>query len=221
MGVVVRFPVRRHARASSTLAANTAKRSADNPASLALFVARTRVHHSEGILSLSRHFEIAGGRAPMSAAISAWESQSSMIERNEEGESTIPDSVRQSVLKHKDKVSWDEICPQGHNVLMKKPKPVSVFKEQFTARVAHARHEAGYTQATMAEALGFGPTDDSKAQGKYHKYEKRSLMPHYLIPQFCALCDVPLGWLYSGPAVERPVEKRGRKAKPPPNRRTA
>jgi hypothetical protein len=104
---------------------------------------------------------------------------------------------------------------------MKKPKPISEFKEQFTARVAHARHKAGYTQATMAEALGFGPTDDSKAQGKYHKYEKRSLMPHYLIPTFCALCEIPVGWLYSGPAVARPVEKRGRKPKPPPARRVA
>jgi transcriptional regulator with XRE-family HTH domain len=104
---------------------------------------------------------------------------------------------------------------------MKKPNPISTFKDQFTARVAFARHKAGYTQATMAEALGFGPADDSKAQGKYHKYEKRSMMPHYIIPQFCALCDVTVGWLYNGPVVVRPVEKRGRKPKPAPARRAA
>lgn len=218
---IIQFP-QHHVRASSVcFAANRAKNSAVTPAAFARSVAKTRVHHSEGILSLSRHFEIAGGRPPMSAAISAWESQSSMTERNDEGESTIPDLIRQLVLKDKDKVSWDDGSPQGHNVLMKKSKPISTFKDEFTARVAHARQKAGYTQATMAEALGFGPTDDSKAQGKYHKYEKRSLMPHYLIPQFCALCDITVGWLYNGPVVERLVEKRGRKPKMAPRRRAA
>lgn len=113
------------------------------------------------------------------------------------------------------------MSPQGHNVFVKKPNTVSTFKDQFTARVAFARHKAGYTQATMAEALGFGAVDDPSAQGKYHKYEKRSLMPHYLIPQFCALCDITVGWLYNGPAVARPVEKRGRKRKASPDRRAA
>ena len=94
----------------------------------------------------------------------------------------------------------------------------TTFKEQFTARVAFARHNAGYTQATMGEALGFGEVSDPSTQGKYHKYEKRSMMPHHLIPQFCALCDVTVGWLYNGPAVERPVEKRGRKPKPAPRK---
>jgi hypothetical protein len=104
---------------------------------------------------------------------------------------------------------------------MKKAATVTSFKDQFTARVAYARHNAGYTQASMAQALGFGDADDASAQGKYHKYEKRSLMPHYLIPQFCALCDITVGWLYNGPAVERPVEKRGRKPKPAAGRRAA
>jgi transcriptional regulator with XRE-family HTH domain len=93
------------------------------------------------------------------------------------------------------------------------------FKDQFTARIAYARHKAGYTQATMAEALGFGPPEDPSAQGKYHKYEKRSFMPHPLIARFCDLCDITTGWLYSGPAVARPVENRGRKPKPPPSPR--
>lgn len=93
------------------------------------------------------------------------------------------------------------------------------FKEHFTARVAFARHKAGYTQATMAAELGFGPVDDPKGQGKYHKYEKRSFMPHPLIPQFCSLCEITTGWLYNGPVVARPVEKRGRKPRPPPKLR--
>ncbi len=129
--------------------------------------------------------------------------------------------IRQSVLKCKDNVSCDGEISQGHNVLMKKPDSVSLFKEHFTARVAYARHKAGYTQATMAEALGFGPIDDASAQGKYHKYEKRSLMPHHLIPQFCSLCDVTVGWLYNGPVVARPIERRGRKPTPSPKRQAA
>jgi transcriptional regulator with XRE-family HTH domain len=104
---------------------------------------------------------------------------------------------------------------------MKKAASVTSFKDQFTARVAYARHKAGYTQATMAEALGLGAPDEAGGQGKYHKYEKRSMMPHHLIPQFCSLCDVTVGWLYNGPVVERPVEKRGRKRKAAPVRRAA
>ena len=96
---------------------------------------------------------------------------------------------------------------------MKNAMPASDFKEKFTARVAYARNKAGYTQATMAEALGLGATDDPSAQGRYHKYEGRSLMPHHLILKFCTLCDVTIGWLFDGPAVARPVETRGRKPK--------
>lgn len=93
---------------------------------------------------------------------------------------------------------------------------VKQFKEHFTARMAFARHKAGFTQATMAEALGLGPADEPEGQSKYHKYEKRSFMPHPLIPQFCALCEITMAWLYTGPIVARPIEKRGRKPKPPP-----
>ena len=95
---------------------------------------------------------------------------------------------------------------------MKNGASVSTFVEQFTARTAYARHKAGYTQETMAADLGL-------TQGVYHKYEKRGPMPHHLIPVFCGLCDITMGWLYSGPVVERPVEKRGRKPKPPPAQR--
>jgi hypothetical protein len=172
------------------------------------------------MLSRCHHLETAGARAPISSAIASLEDQSSMTNRND-FKSGMVDLIRHEVLKHKDNLSGDPSSGERHNVLMKKPNAVSTFKEEFTARVAYARHKAGYTQATMAEALGFGPTTDSSAQGKYHKYEKRSLMPHHLIPQFCALCEVTVGWLYSGPAVARPVEKRGRKPKPAPVKRQA
>jgi len=108
-------------------------------------------------------------------------------------------------------VSGDLGNPQGHYVLMKKPKSISDFKEQFTARIARARHDAGYTQASMAIALGLAKDDDPSPAGTYGKYETRSMMPHHLIPIFCGLVEKPTGWLFSGPVVERPVEKRGRK----------
>lgn len=104
---------------------------------------------------------------------------------------------------------------------MKKPKSVSDFKEQFTAKIARARHDAGYTQASMAVALGLAEEDDPSPASTYGKYETRSMMPHYLIPIFCGLVEKPTGWPYSGPAVERPVEKRGRKPKPLTKRRAA
>jgi hypothetical protein len=222
MGDIVRFPrVSSHARASS-LEARRVSRSDVSPAVLASSVDRITDHHSDGILSRCHHFETAGARPPIPRAIASREGQSSMMLRNDCGESAMPHEIRQSVLENKDNVSGDADIPQGHTVLMKKAQPpASLFKDHFTARVAFARHKAGYTQVTMAEALGFGDADDPSAQGKYHKYEKRSLMPHHLIPQFCALCDVTVGWLYSGPVVARPVEKRGRKRKTAPERRVA
>ncbi len=215
MGMIVRFP-RRHVRDSAGIrAASRVNVSEVTPAAIALSVASSTDHHSAGILSRCHHLEIAAARAPRSAAIVSRKGQSSMMDRNEIG-SVIDLHIRQQVLKSKDILSGDDGKALGHNVLMKDGKSTKEFKDQFTARVAYARHKAGYTQATMAEALGFGPPDDPSAQGKYHKYEKRSFMPHALIPRFCDLCNVTTGWLYSGPPVARPVEKRGRKPKPLP-----
>lgn len=104
---------------------------------------------------------------------------------------------------------------------MPKTASPTSFKDQFTARVAWARHKAGYTQATMGEALGLGKADDPSTASIYGKYERRSMMPHHLIPSFCALVEQTVGWLYNGPVVERPVEKRGRKPIPAPRRRAA
>lgn len=68
---------------------------------------------------------------------------------------------------------------------MKKSKSVSDFKEQFTARIARARHDAGYTQASMAIALGLAKEDDPAPASTYGKYETRSMMP---------LVEKPTGW---------------------------
>jgi transcriptional regulator with XRE-family HTH domain len=104
---------------------------------------------------------------------------------------------------------------------MKKGRNISNFKEQFLARVAYARHKAGFTQASIAIKMGLADEDDPAAAGAYQKYETRSFMPHDLINQFCALTDVTTGWLFNGPAIARPVEKRGRKPAKSHKRRVA
>lgn len=220
MGTVVRFPARRHARASSTTsrAASAVSRSADSPARPAGPVASTEAHHSAGMLSLCHHLETTAALAPgTSDAIASREGQSSMIDRNE----FMLSLIRQSVLKSKDNLSADVDIALGHNVLMIDPTSPSLFKKQFTARIARARHDAGYTQLTMAIALGL-EKEGATSPGKYQKYETRSLMPPHLYEKFCVLCDITIAWLIAGPAVARPVEKRGRKPKPaPPIRKRA
>lgn len=220
MAEIIHYPWHRSRSSMGARAANLVSKSAVIPLSLAFSVPSKADHHSEGILSRCHHLDTADDLAPISNAMVSLEDHSSMMARNDLS-SLMPEHIRQSVFKSKDKLSGDVGLHSGHDVLMKTEQSSRLFKEEFTARVAFARHKAGYTQATMAEALGFGPVDDPAGQSKYHKYEKRSLMPHHLIPKFCALCEINVAWLYSGPAVARPVEKRGRKPKPSPRQKAA
>lgn len=72
----------------------------------------------------------------------------------------------------------------------------TTFKKEFCQRLKAARTMAGFEQAEFAKALGILPNT-------YGKYEKRSLLPHYLIPQACALLQITADQLY--PALK---EKR-------------
>jgi DNA-binding XRE family transcriptional regulator len=196
-----------HARASRTSrAAKVARSSAVTPAAEARSVARTVDHHSAGTLLRCHHLETAEARAPISAAIASREVQSSMTDRNEV-KSDMTEHLRHLVLKRKDNLSADMGITEGHNVLMSRKPPESEFKRQFLARTAIARDKAGYTQETMAGALGM-------EQSKYSKYEVRTALPHHLIVQFCSLCEITTAWLYTA-AVEVPAAKprRRRKAK--------
>lgn len=90
----------------------------------------------------------------------------------------------------------------GQNVFM----PISSeFKAKFIARTQKARERAGLTQDEIAEQLGM-------KQSKYHKYESRSILPHYLIPDFCLQTKVTLEWLYTSAievkALPAPKKKR-------------
>lgn len=191
MGDVLLYPD--HARASSR-EARAVSRSAVTPPSLARSVASTLAHQSDGMRSRCHHFDVSTAEAPgKSAAIASRDGHSSITDRNEVGW-LMPKSLRQLVLKSKDNLSGDGGVSHGHNVFMSKKTSDSEFKRQFLARTALARENAGFTQETMAAALGM-------EQSKYSKYEIRTVLPHHLIIPFCSLCEVSLAWLYTA-AVE-------------------
>jgi DNA-binding XRE family transcriptional regulator len=207
MGIVVKF--RRHATSRSR-AAKAARSSAVTPASIARGRAKITDHQSAAILLRCHHLltkreshlkpaaDISSAKASRDGhrSITAWNDPSSDMEI----------SLRQTVLKCKPILSQDLGIAVGQNVLMGDDPAASEFKRLFIARTALARERADYTQESMAEALGVKQT-------KYHKYEVRSLMPHYLILRFCALCRITPEWLYAA-AVELPVAvKRRRKAR--------
>lgn len=90
---------------------------------------------------------------------------------------------------------------------MSKPQPDSQFKSLFLARTALAREKAGFTQESMAEALGM-------EQSKYSKYEVRTELPHHLIVPFCSLCEISMAWLFTAAVeVREPKPRRRRKRK--------
>jgi len=64
----------------------------------------------------------------------------------------------------------------------------SAYKAGFLGRVKSARELRFETQEAAAVALGM-------PQSKYSKYEKRSLLPHLMILQFCKVCGVSVQWL--------------------------
>jgi transcriptional regulator with XRE-family HTH domain len=72
---------------------------------------------------------------------------------------------------------------------MKKPK--SQYRKEFLARTKLARMSTGLSQGEFANLLGM-------KQDRYKQYETRTLLPHYLIVDFCEKCGVSEEWLISG-----------------------
>lgn len=68
--------------------------------------------------------------------------------------------------------------------------PVS-YKRAFVQRVKAARIDFGKSPAEMSKLMGV-PKDT------YHRYETRTLLPHYLIEYFCRLTDKEVEWLITG-----------------------
>lgn len=89
---------------------------------------------------------------------------------------------------------------------MPKAQPDSQFKAMFLARTALAREKAGFTQESMAEALGI-------EQSKYSKYEVRTELPHHLVNTFCALCEITQAWLFTAVVEVRAPKPRRRRAR--------
>jgi transcriptional regulator with XRE-family HTH domain len=58
-------------------------------------------------------------------------------------------------------------------------------------RIAELRKARGLTQAEMAQHLGI-------SLDRYKKYERRSLLPPYLLPRFAAIVDRPIDYIITG-----------------------
>lgn len=74
------------------------------------------------------------------------------------------------------------------------------FKKEFCQRLRAARIMRNLDQPTFAGMLGILPNT-------YGKYEKRSLLPHYLIPLACEILDISPSQLY--PANRTKERSRG------------
>lgn len=208
MGMVVKF----HARAlAGSRAANAVNCLAVRPAVIATPESKTASHHSDGTLSRCHHFETAEALAPMSAAMASREGQSSMIDLNEV--SGIEQPIRQLVLNCKANVSHDLNPAIGHNVSMDEEQTARRFLADFLGRTRAAREMRYRSGREMAEAMGWG----SDRQPTYSKYESRSPLPHYLIPQFCRICGVRVEWLMTGEGpgpAWHPVPEEKKKRRP-------
>lgn len=79
---------------------------------------------------------------------------------------------------------------------MGKASTPTAFKKEFCQRLKAARIMAGYEQAEFAKELGLLPNT-------YNKYETRSLLPHYLIPQACEILGIDPSVLFVGPREAR------------------
>lgn len=81
----------------------------------------------------------------------------------------------------------------------------ATYNTQFINRVRAAR--ALYTNEPKEMARALGVREDT-----YYRYEKRTMLPHHLMPRFCEITGVTLDWLINGPrrvAERQPIEKTG------------
>lgn len=71
-----------------------------------------------------------------------------------------------------------------------------IFNNEYCERVKRFRGETNMSAEEMANLLGIPPD-------RYRKYESRSPMPVYLIPDFCRIVGCDLEHLILGKARER------------------
>lgn len=78
------------------------------------------------------------------------------------------------------------------------------FKLEFCRRVKAAREFRRMSQSEVAAELGV-------EVNTYSTYERRTLLPHHLIPKACATLGVPAEYFFGADAREQQVERSSRK----------
>lgn len=165
-------------------------------------------HQSAGMRSRCDHLRTAVAGAPISDAMASHETHKPTTSRKDVGVAMLP-FLGQSVLKSKPNVSHDRHQSQGLKCPMDSDAGKSVYKQRFIARTRAARAARFEHQQELCTALNID-------QGTYKQYETRSLLPHWLIPRFCAACAVDIKWLFTAKGKGVPMTapapvKRGRK----------
>ena len=75
-------------------------------------------------------------------------------------------------------------------------EPESMLAREYIERIADYRRRRGLTQAEMAHALGV-------SLDRYKKYERRSLLPPYLLERFAAIVGRDIAEVVTGRAPRR------------------
>ena len=70
------------------------------------------------------------------------------------------------------------------------------YKAAFIRRIRDARKAIDYTQERMAQELGV-------PQDQYKHYEKRTILPHHLIPAFCKITGFHPWFILTGQPAAR------------------
>ncbi len=188
---IIKFPKRRHVRASaSSRAASAIIFSAVRPDLRATAVPRIEAHHSDGILSRRRHLETIEYVAPMSDTAASMEGHRSITALNEIG-FDIESCLGQIGLDGKANVADDCDGAGVDNPAMVDRMSETEEKLAFIRRVKQARMARFATQKPICTILGID-------QGVYKHYETRSPLPYRFIPKFIAATGVEYEWLLTG-----------------------
>lgn len=110
---------------------------------------------------------------------------------------SMPHTLGQIVPFVKDNMSPDCAPRWRHNLGMKESPTELEFRSALQGRMVELRNKLGWSQETMAKALGV-PFE------RYKKYETRSPLPVYLIPTFAQLTSCDVDYLLLGKVKARP-----------------
>lgn len=102
-------------------------------------------------------------------------------------------------------------CPvrrDGQSVTILGLMTPTEFRKAFVGRVRQIRESLGWSPTHMAEMMNVEIES-------WRKYEKRTPLPHHLIPKFCLLTGVDVWYLFTGERVgkvqPRPLLRRDAK----------